>query len=743
MEEEKRELATNRLLDVIRNGKSGKARKKPDEQQKKVAAEQPYDKLTPTQQRLVQPPLREKETADPKGVPKLLDRLMAQPDVKTDSAPAEEPTAPPEAGQPEKIPIESPVSTPLIEPVVDEQPPPPGIVNKLLSKLPVQFGRPKAEKSPSVTIKGKAKRVIAVDIGTSSVKVVEILKTDSACQFVKADSRSIPSSLRKNESSLNILQLKILRDLLPPQRIKGAKIHFVLSDKAMQFKRVGLPVVPVKERENAIKFQIKKELPFPLESCEISYRGWNPKINARQEIEVLAADNRYSEKIIQLIDELGILPHHISVIPASLRFLVKGYAGLESSSGAVAVVDVGAVKTTITILENDKLVLCRTIATGGDDFTQVLQGMELGPGGTDLSEVEAEKFKIETGLPQEGDPENMRIHIQFRPVVERISTEINRSLDFYRRERPEGDLQKVIMIGGGAKMLNLPKFFSDSMGIEVVVGNPQDRIGFLQDETEDDRGLDIASDPTFSPAFAVALDDAVELNLLPQRMKNMLKMMSIRRTIPPVVLGLVALLITLYAMALIELGHVEVESDSIKGKIVNLDMLRQKFISTKTEFDQKTAELISRENDFNSVMIGIPDIPVYIKAFSNLVPPNIYLTRLHTLIIPEEYEPEPKVEEEETGEPGKKEVDMEKILAALQGAPEEEEEEPPPKPKRLIFGRVIEIEGNVYPMGSLTDMQLVNFVFALENSGFFREIAVDSAATLDDGRLKFKVICGI
>jgi len=60
-----------------------------------------------------------------------------------------------------------------------------------------------------------------------------------------------------------------------------------------------------------------------------------------------------------------------------------------------------------------------------------------------------------------------------------------------------------------------------------------------------------------------------------------------------------------------------------------------------------------------------------------------------------------------------------------------------------VFGRVLDLRGNVYAQGSLTDVQLVDFVFALENSGWFRAVSVDSTATQTDGRRYFRIICGI
>ena len=63
--------------------------------------------------------------------------------------------------------------------------------------------------------------------------------------------------------------------------------------------------------------------------------------------------------------------------------------------------------------------------------------------------------------------------------------------------------------------------------------------------------------------------------------------------------------------------------------------------------------------------------------------------------------------------------------------------------KRPVFGRVIELYGTIYSFGTMTDVQLVDFVFSLENSGHFRDVAVDSMAVAESGKVKFRIICGI
>jgi hypothetical protein len=169
---------------------------------------------------------------------------------------------------------------------------------------------------------------------------------------------------------------------------------------------------------------------------------------------------------------------------------------------------------------------------------------------------------------------------------------------------------------------------------------------------------------------------------------------------------------------------------------------RDAFVAAKADFERSAAELAIRDQDFAQIRIEDPEIKAYLKSLSNLVPENIYLERLRTRFIPQ-------LEQ------------LAQAANAKKGAKPEDEVVAPPKTiysilaehtddqgqfvnvKRPVYGRVLEVMGNVYPQGSLTDVQLVDFVFSLEKCGYFRDVAVDSAATLENGKVQFTILCGI
>ena len=756
MAEKHRELATSRLLDIIRRGAAspvsppGKPAAPTQEdlpEQVPRAVDKPDESAHPPPKAVSEVPkpalTRKKEDSE------LLKEILSRPDAATalkQKIPSPKKSEAPKSDESLTdafMPVSKRVAKRLKSALSDIKFP--------TRKTPVpeieaekKAARAKV-KTTALKVRVKGKHVFGLDIGTSSIKVVEVVKSGSDCSVLSVGIHDIPQGMRENQAGLDVLLTKTIREMLSADKLKNVGLHVLLPDRNTQVRRIDLPEIAPKERLNAIKFQINRDLPFPVEVCEVSYSGLDPKVKGRQEIEVLAIDRRELDRRIDILDEIGLAPTHLTSTPVTMKFLIDGYKGIEINKGAIAIADIGAAKTTISIIENRKVILCRTVATGSDDFSEVLYGLSLKPNGEELSKTEAEEYKIEHGLMLEGTPETMRVAILMRPVAERISAEISRSLDFYSREKGAGALQKLILIGGGALMKRLPEFLSEHLGVVVEVGDPMARIELAPTISEEDRKIIEERRPAFLPALSIALDDSRTHNVLPPELKTAERLKGAKRIIPPVALSIIVAMLALYALALSELNATESDHDKLKKKLTGLVRHRTDYLVAKAQVDKLQTQLIQRGEDFAVIAEKAPEIPKYLQLLSNIVPSFIYLDRLRT-----RYIVDPKAMEEPP-EPGEEGVSEEKIpeafkptydrvLAELLGKGEEEQIE---MKKRHIYGKVLEIDGTVYRQGTLTDVKLTNFIYDLENSGWFREVAIDSFERTVSGMIKFKVICGL
>ncbi len=558
MDEQQRELATNRLLEIIRSSKKRPPLETPPEPEKPPAGEvispeipksPPSTKKTAPSgalERILHRETKEEavqekpsETDKPIEVESVKKPLQATETVLTEIQP------PAEAKRKVVSPIDetaleveiSPDLLPLPQRVLKSLS---GIAKTKLTEKkkpkevePVKkevIPKPKLikEKPTKPQVKRGGKRIIVLDIGYSSVKMLELVKYKNSLKISSIDSRVIPIKMRKSSSSLDVLISKYIQEMVPPAKLRNAEVRLLISDRNMVYRRVSVPSGAVKELLNAIKFQIKKDLPFEIDRCEISYSGFDAKAKGKQDLEILAVDGKAIDEKMNVMDAVGIIPSVITSSAVTSRYLIKSCPTLSSGRGGIMLVDIGASKTTVTVLDNDKLVLCRTLSAGGDDFTEALTGAQIGPNNTELNEVQAEKYKFDIGMPLDRDQTSLKVSIIFRPILERILTEINRSLDFYRREHPEGEIPRMLLFGGGALMKNLPKFLAENIGIEVILANPLTQMPADKSATCDVVSLAAEVGPVFIPALTVGLSDGTSLNDLTEKTRGQLRLRQVK-----------------------------------------------------------------------------------------------------------------------------------------------------------------------------------------------------------------------
>jgi hypothetical protein len=78
-----------------------------------------------------------------------------------------------------------------------------------------------------------------------------------------------------------------------------------------------------------------------------------------------------------------------------------------------------------------------------------------------------------TGLDVEEKPhDEAAVHEVLKPILDDLSSELRRSLEYHSARYPDAPVKRIVLIGGGAKMRNLDKYFAQDLGVPAVVGNP-------------------------------------------------------------------------------------------------------------------------------------------------------------------------------------------------------------------------------------------------------------------------------
>lgn len=141
---------------------------------------------------------------------------------------------------------------------------------------------------------------------------------------------------------------------------------------------------------------------------------------------------------------------------------VFGKSAKTGNEELTALIDIGAAKVNISIVKGQSLLFNRQVSIGGNSVTNILsQDLR-------LNIKEAEELKKNK---QDLISANMREFAIIRPVLERISLEIERSFDYFSMS-VGGKAKNIFISGGGAKLVGLDKFLSESLKMPVKIYAP-------------------------------------------------------------------------------------------------------------------------------------------------------------------------------------------------------------------------------------------------------------------------------
>ncbi len=150
--------------------------------------------------------------------------------------------------------------------------------------------------------------------------------------------------------------------------------------------------------------------------------------------------------------------------------LVRSVAGGNPGGDDTAlIVDVGAAVTKIAVHRRGGPLFVRMVRLGGDAATRQLQNV------LELSWEDAEQAKLEASVAMadgaELDPDDERARV-LRGSVQRVVTEVLRSLDFFRSQHDNVEVCRIVLSGGGSLAPNLAEALHAALELPVEQGDP-------------------------------------------------------------------------------------------------------------------------------------------------------------------------------------------------------------------------------------------------------------------------------
>ena len=417
-----------------------------------------------------------------------------------------------------------------------------------LLKTPAVLGRFRDAQKPQ--------RWAGLDVGSRSIKLVEVEQTPTGLRLLRALIQELPVSVEGQA----VDRLGWLQSAL--KEVSARTIHVALGGPEVVVRRIHMPLMPERELHEAVRWQIKDQLPFPIQEAVIDFRVmgqvWEKDIK-KQDLLLAAAPARALRELIEIVERSGAQVASLNPTPCAVWSCVAALMP-EMQQGSVVLIELGARTTHVIIVKDGAICVVRDLPLGSENMTASLVGIvasEQGDVTIDLSKAEALKrqygvmLEAAEGRTKDGIP-LFHLASLMRPVLEQLLTEISRFLDFYKVQLEQGGVSRVLLCGGGAGLKSLQTFLADGLGVPVEVFNPllriPDRVERLEPEQIAEGG------PRLAVALGAALEHGRGLDVLPVEVKRARRAVRARRFWTTAARGMGAAALILYLGLQMALG---------------------------------------------------------------------------------------------------------------------------------------------------------------------------------------------
>lgn len=314
---------------------------------------------------------------------------------------------------------------------------------------------------------------LGIDIGDSSLKMVELRKNHRQIQLVNyAFSENVTEVNFMKVDDVNYLA-RAINKVKDEAGITGQKVSASLPTFAVFSSIINIKGTDKKRMIEEVNEEAKKVIPLPLEEMTLDWKivpEADGKTPSKGNLQVFLTGS--PKKLVRkYIDIFRVAKLNLTSLETETFSLVRSLLGDDKST--VMIVEIGANSTDLSIIKDSIPVLNRSLAVCASTVTKAL-AEKLG-----FSYAQAEQFKFDLSvtLKMNSAEELPQLLIS---TLEPIVTEIQYMLDFFRSQN-NGTVEKVILTGGGALLLNLADYLSARLNLQVIIGDPWNRIHFPEE----------------------------------------------------------------------------------------------------------------------------------------------------------------------------------------------------------------------------------------------------------------------
>lgn len=313
----------------------------------------------------------------------------------------------------------------------------------------------------------KKTALVGIDISSTACKLIELGKVGSRYRVESYAVEPLPQDAMAD------------RDIRDPEVVAEA-LKRVISKSGTNIKFAAVSVagssvitktiqmdkdLTEDEMENQIEVEADQYIPYPLEEVALDFQVIGESEKIPDKVDVLLAASR-SENVYSRVDALELAGLTAKVVDVEAYTTERAFKLLtnqlpdQGEGQIIAIADIGAANTSLSVLEDFNTIYTREQTFGGSQLTEEIQRRY------GLSFEEAGMAKKQGGLPDDYEPEVLE------PFKEAIIQQISRSLQFFYGSSQYGEVDHIVLAGGCAVIDGLEEMIEERLGTTASTANP-------------------------------------------------------------------------------------------------------------------------------------------------------------------------------------------------------------------------------------------------------------------------------
>jgi|TARA_Y100001933_G_scaffold101868_1_gene102456 type IV pilus assembly protein PilM len=315
--------------------------------------------------------------------------------------------------------------------------------------------------------KKKSNALLGLDISSTSVKLLELSRNNGRYRVEAYAVEPLPPNavVEKNISDVEGVGEAIKR-VISRSKAQARQAAVAVAGSAVITKTIEMDgALNDDEMENQITVEADQYIPYPLDEVAIDFEVQGISERNPEQVEVLlAACRRENVEMREAALQLGgVKPMVVDIEAHAMKRafeLIKPQLGSNPQDLVVAIIDIGATMTTLSVLADDRSIYTREQLFGGKQLTEEIQRRY------SLSFEEAGLAKKQGGLPDDYEEEVLQ------PFKEAVLQQVTRSLQFFFSSSQYDDVDYIVLAGGTASIDGLADMIENKLGTPTLIANP-------------------------------------------------------------------------------------------------------------------------------------------------------------------------------------------------------------------------------------------------------------------------------